>query len=577
MLVCSARSALVRASSVLFIGLTLIIFAPAADAATYRVGPTRSYKSLRSVASLLRPGDTVLVDGNATYGAVNFTRDGSSSARITIRGVRINGKRPRVSGGSNTVELAGDYYTFEGFEVTGGSSRCIYHHAHSIVISDSVVHHCPAHGVLGGDYDTGSLTMRYVEVHHCGSGTQKHQVYVATDETKHPGAVFRMEHCYVHDATGGHNVKSRAERNEIHYNWIEGALYHELELIGPDGGDGGNPRLKREDSQVVGNVLLQKNNFYVIRVGGDGTGETNGRYRFVNNTILAQSTAWRAVFRVFDGIDSLEMHRNVLYSLGGGGINVKRTVEANWVSGKEVISGSDNWVPKGSTNIPSGWTNTITGTKPGFVASSKFDFHLTATSPLIDKGVHTMQSPAGHLFPGPLLNTPAYLPPQHRVFRAPLVRKIGSGRVDVGAFERAGTTTPSPDTGVVIPPDAGVSPSPDSRVVRRDSRVVRRDSRPPRRRDSGATRPPDPDSGRPARVDAGAGSSPDAGVLARRDGAPGTPASGDGAVVGSKTLTPQDPEARSLSGGCSAAGPVGSAATTGLLVMVLLWWARRGV
>ena len=33
---------------------------------------------------------------------------------------------------------------------------------------------------------------------------------------------------------GGNAVKSRAQRNEIYYNWIEGAVYHELELIGPD-------------------------------------------------------------------------------------------------------------------------------------------------------------------------------------------------------------------------------------------------------------------------------------------------------------------------------------------------------
>ena len=71
---------------------------------------------------------------------------------------------------------------------------------------------------------------------------------MATDETAYPGAVFRMQHCYVHDANGGNNVKSRAERNEIYYNWIEGAYYHELELIGPDGQA---ESLKREDSDVV--------------------------------------------------------------------------------------------------------------------------------------------------------------------------------------------------------------------------------------------------------------------------------------------------------------------------------------
>jgi hypothetical protein len=44
----------------------------------------------------------------------------------------------------------------------------------------------------------------------------------------HPGSVFRLQYCFVHDANGGNNVKSRAERNEIYYNWLEGAVYHEL-------------------------------------------------------------------------------------------------------------------------------------------------------------------------------------------------------------------------------------------------------------------------------------------------------------------------------------------------------------
>lgn len=65
-----------------------------------------------------------------------------------------------------------------------------------------------------------------------------------------------------HHSNGGNNVKSRAERNEIYYNWIEDAYYHELELIGPDPGgapDGWSEELKREDSDVVGNVLRKTN------------------------------------------------------------------------------------------------------------------------------------------------------------------------------------------------------------------------------------------------------------------------------------------------------------------------------
>jgi hypothetical protein len=73
-------------------------------AATYQVGPTRTYKTLQAVENLLGPGDVVEVDGNATYpGGVEFENAGTASQPITIRGIRVNGARPVISGGTNTV------------------------------------------------------------------------------------------------------------------------------------------------------------------------------------------------------------------------------------------------------------------------------------------------------------------------------------------------------------------------------------------------------------------------------------------------------------------------------------------
>src|ERR1044071_9521648 len=102
----------------------------ASFAVTYQVGPTRTFKKLQDVASLLNPGDVAEVDGNATYpGDLIFTRPGTDVSKITIRGIRVNGLRPVISGGTNTVEFRlSHHYVFEGFDVTGGSFRGIYHH-----------------------------------------------------------------------------------------------------------------------------------------------------------------------------------------------------------------------------------------------------------------------------------------------------------------------------------------------------------------------------------------------------------------------------------------------------------------
>ena len=435
--------------------LPVLGFASIASAATYQVGASRTYKTLAAVAAIVNPGDIVEVDGDATYASVNFGRNGTAAAPITIRGVRVAGKRPVVSGGNNAIEISGDYYVLEGLDVTAGSSRCIYHHSHGNVIRDTVVHDCPKQGILGADNDSGSLRLEYVEVHHCGGGTFDHQIYMATDESAHPGAVFRMQYCYVHDANGGNDVKSRAERNEIYYNWIEGALYHELELIGPDPAGGVAEGLKREDSDVVGNVLRKTVNFNFVRVGGDGTGQSKGRYRFLNNTFIGAYET--TVFRIFDGIESIEMHNNVIWNTTGGAMRITRTVEAAWVAG-ERWSGSNNWIPTGATFIPGTWTGTLNGTNPGLTNVATYDLTPTATSPLVNAGAATTSGPAGYAFPSPLA-MPAYHPPVRALIAVgSAAARPTMGAIDIGAYER----------GTVVPSDGGVmdtAPPPDGATI----------------------------------------------------------------------------------------------------------------
>ncbi len=414
-----------------------VCWAGSAAATTYPVGPSKQYKTLDDVVSLLNPGDVVELDGDATYpGGVIFDRPGSAAQKITIRGVPVNGKRPIVSGATNTIEVQGDHYVFEGLDLTGGSFRCFYHHADDIEVRDSVIHDCPKHGLLGADADSGSLLLEYVEIYGCGEGTGNHQIYMATDETAHPGSVFRMQHCYVHDATGGDSVKTRAERNEIYYNWIQGAMYHELEINGPDGQD---PTLAREDSDVVGNVLVKDASTFVLRFGGDGTGETRGRLRFVNNTVVVKSGG-SAVFRLFDGLESVEAHNNVFTVDGAGGVNLVRTVEANWTTGSALFAGSNNWVKTGSTNEPSDWTGTITGDDPGFVDFASLDVHALATSPLVDQGASSLSGPPGYDFPSPLF-PPGFEPPLHAAIAPGQAIARGTvGAIDIGAYEYGSST-----------------------------------------------------------------------------------------------------------------------------------------
>jgi hypothetical protein len=427
------------------IGLAVTFASLPAVATTYQVGPTRTNKTIGALAGKLVAGDVVEVDGDATYaGGIVLGSPGAAGNPITVRGIQVNGKRPILSGGTNTIEIQGDHYVLEGFDITAGTFRCVYHHSDDVVMRDLIVHDCPAHGLLGADQDSGSLTLEYSRFYGSGSGGGEHQIYMATDEVAHPGSVFRMQHCYVHDGVGGNNVKSRAERNEIYYNWIEGAFYSELELIGPDP-NGAKPSwtegLVREDSDVVGNVLRQTNTFAVMRFGGDGTGQSQGRYRFVNNTVITQPGGG-AVFRLFDGLESVEMHNSVFVVEGGSGLNLLREVEAVWSTGSRVVAGSNNWVLSGASNIPGEWTGTIQGNDPGFVGAPGLNPRPTDVGALHDAGATSLVGPSGHPFPSPL-EVPAFEPPMHAL-EAPggAGRRAITGPIDIGAFESTIPTLP---------------------------------------------------------------------------------------------------------------------------------------
>jgi hypothetical protein len=404
--------------------------AESANAATYQIGPNKPFQQISQVSSSLQPGDVVEIEGNATYSSGSFSKNGTEQAKITIRGILRNGKRPVIKGGTNTIAVHGSHYVFENLEMTGGSSRCFFHHADDVTMKNSVVHDCPAQGILGADTGSGSLTLDQVEVYRCGEGTRKHQIYVATDEEMYPEAVFRMQSCYVHDGNGGNNVKSRAGRNEIYFNWVEGAMYHELELIGSEEFPEG---LLREDSDVVGNVLRKTRGSFVVRFGGDGSGETNGRYRFVNNTVIMNNTT-KGVFRLFEGLESVEMHNNVFSGGSGGSWNLIRDTEAKWAKGQPILGGSNNWVPNGKTT-PTQWTGTIKGSDPGFVNVSAHDFTPASGSVLRNAGNGSAMSPAQAPFPDPLTSL-AYLPPARKI-EIPKMRP-NDGHIDIGAIEAPG-------------------------------------------------------------------------------------------------------------------------------------------
>lgn len=425
----------------------------------YEVGPGRPFDQLTDVAPLVGPGDLVLVDGGATYQPVLFANDGTAAEPIVVRGLRdATGERPLLAGGTNTIEIQSDHFVLEGFEVTGGSFRCVYHHADEVVLRDLYVHDCPAHGILSADEDSGSLTLEHSEIAYAGNGSSQHALYITSDQNAHPGSVFRMRGCYVHDGTGGNLLKSRAERNEIYFNWFEGAQYHLLELIGPDEDAVTPPPGIREDSDVVGNVLVHKaydppgppgpfnGEFYFVRAGSDircdedGHNSTRGRYRFAHNTFVRTTDSnGSRVFRPFGYLQTLEMHGNVFWSAAEGALGLVREDDGErcWTDGEQIL-GTANWVESGTSPIPAGWSGTLSGAAPGFAGAGALDFRPAAGSPLLDAVAAAPPTIVAFPFPNGLW------PPTAEASRLLLAGDPAWPRADDGAFDVGALERPAP-------------------------------------------------------------------------------------------------------------------------------------
>lgn len=428
---------------------------------TYEVGPTRTYTTLQALlaAHTLAPGDVVNVDYSASYPAgVTFTSSGTAADPIIIHGIpNGSGLRPVIKSAINSTAAPNnvhfkyaDHYVFENFEIDGsanqgngwngtaGTFRCIFHQGDGITLRNLYIHDCPAHGLASADDGSGSLTLEYSEFARSGGSDNHHPIYAETDPINHPNAVFRMQYCYIHDGVGGNLVKSRAERNEIYYNWIEESTYHDLELIGWDSSDA-PPRPMNSD--VVGNVIYQPSvgllDTTAVRIGHDwvepsGLPGSHGRYRFVGNTFVLFSGTTAAVIKAEGALESVEMHDNVFYSPGTALriLQDNASDPAQWTTGSAQIAGSQNWATTGST-VPTQWTGTTLGSSPGFTGAS--DFHPVSTSPLVDHGTTSAPSFPAFPFPNPLY-PPGFVPPARTATTTATARPV-VGTLDIGAYE----------------------------------------------------------------------------------------------------------------------------------------------
>ena len=251
----------------------------AARPALLRVGPGRALARPSDAAQVARDGDVVEIDAAAYDGDVAIWRQHN----LKIRG---RGGRPHLRANGAIAEgkaiwvIKGNNTTIERIEFSGARAQHrngagIRQEGAGLTLRDCYFHH-NENGILAGANADSDILVEHSEFAYNGFGDgYSHNIYIGHVKS------FTLRYSYVHHAVVGHNVKTRALRNEIAYNRIvdesDGRSSYAIDL--PDGGL----------SYVIGNVIQQgpaTENRTIVAYGAEGLKNPVNEFYFASNTVV---------------------------------------------------------------------------------------------------------------------------------------------------------------------------------------------------------------------------------------------------------------------------------------------------
>jgi hypothetical protein len=354
------------------------------QAATYQVGPSRTYHTVGSLPSL-SAGDSVEIDP-ATYNEVKrWTTSGTASQPINIRGMgasrpvfdatglNVDGALPHPRA---VFQVEADYIALENLEFrnarngdNGAGVRVTS--GNNITVRNCRIAMCDM-GIMCDN--NSNLVIEASEV--CSNGTSLYDGYSHNFYLGGKSATVRF--CYIHDSLYGQNFKTRAHYTELLYNYIADSQDGEVGLV-----DAAETAAANSHAVMIGNIVLSKprlsgyNTGRFIQFGQDSGGQHNGTLFAFNNTFIAGDGRIQFLSANVAGA-TVVANNNVFYSsekilgtLGGG------------------ISGSNNWMQSTAT-VPATFYASVQAGDPGFVNRAARDLHLTAASGCRNRGLNAL-------------------------------------------------------------------------------------------------------------------------------------------------------------------------------------------
>lgn len=393
-----------------------------------RVGPARRYKLPSEAAKVAKDGAVIEIDVGDYVDSAVWRRN-----RLTLRGV---GGRPRITAPAVIPNrkaiwvIKGDDVRIENVELTGArvpdrNGAGIRHEGGRLTVSGSYIHH-NENGILTSGNPKAELVVERSEIAfnttEDQSGGNVHNIYVGRIRA------FTLRYSYVHHATEGHNVKSRARTNRILYNRImdeaDGASSYVVEIV-----HGGT-------AYIIGNLLQQgpqAENWTMLSYGSGGLRYPERALYVVNNTFVNERgsgifirTSAKAPAQV---INNIFFGRAKTLVQGPASLRGNLAVIRPGAKAAELKKMAKAWLRsvmgRGENRKAESPGARVVG-DIGFANRAAYDYRLTGRSPAIDAGVDPGR--AGDVSLAPVSE---YAHPADGAARPSV------GPLDVGAYEYA--------------------------------------------------------------------------------------------------------------------------------------------
>ena len=250
---------------------------------------------------------------------------------------------------------------------------------------------------MGADpTNTGDITIEGCEFYHNGGGVYAHQMYLASWK---PGATAIVQFNYIHDSTGGVNIKSRMPHNIIRYNWIENAANYECDIVDSDEAPNG-PALRPINTEFIGNVVITNseggNPHHKMNLGSDQPRSPGGEGTFTiaNNTFVCRRESDEIhMIRIGGNVKEADFYNNIFVAPGVKEFRVLVIEDTSAEPGKPgtpgrlgTLTGSGNFVASNCPEVPDAFRGTVRAAEAGFADMANGEYRLAPTSPCVGAG-----------------------------------------------------------------------------------------------------------------------------------------------------------------------------------------------